>query len=457
MAPEPETPDGGMPDDAVLVRWQVAREPGLNQVLRQGDTLALPELAHSVHVDLDGLEPDTEYWYRFSVVGHRGTRTIASRTGRTKTLPAPHSQPAHFRFASASCQHYEQGLFVAYDTMIEDDPNVVIHLGDYIYDVSFGASFRKHETKKSPQTLTDYRLRHARYKQDPHLRRAHANLPFLVVPDNHDALEFNDPSLWSKRAAAFQAWYEHLPVRASPRHLSAAMSIYSSIDVGDLMRLYLLDTRQFRDDQDICRDQANSEFGFGIFRPSCSGIDEEERSLLGAEQESWLTRTMSASKTRWNAVATTVPFAPFVLQDTGGLVSSPAVYWGSWSAYPKARDRLLDTIDRVSVTNPMFLSGDIHSSWVSEVLAPDGSRVVATELTTTSISSDWPAPLSDPVTRNLRHNPHVKLYEPSRRGYCLHDVRPEQWSSRFRTVSSVRIADPETIDIGPIDIEIKGR
>ena len=384
--------------------------------------------------------------------GQRGTRSLASEIGRTRTLPRPGSQTGHIRFISASCQHFEQGLFVAYEGMIQDDPSFVLHLGDYIYDVSFGPGIRKHEPSAVPETLDDYRLRHALYKQDASLRKAHAELPFVVVPDNHDALEFDDPEAWGRRAAAFQAWYEHLPIRAGIRPMSAAMPIYRTLDVGELVRLYLLDTRQFRDDQMICGDYASQDYGFGIYRSVCEGITNEARSMLGAEQERWLRRRLAGDQSLWNGFATTVPFAPFTFHETTSI-EAPAIYYGSWSAYPAARRRLLESIDAESTPNPMFISGDVHSSWVSEILSADGSRVVANELTTTSISSSWPEELSEPIRTNLSKNPQVKAYEPERRGYCLHDIRPDAWTSVFRTMSSVTIRAPEIIDIGPFVFE----
>ena len=238
---------------------------------------------------------------------------VPLKTSRNQTLPWIRAdRPLKpVRFATASCQHYEQGFFIAYEQMIEDEVDFLIHLGDYIYDVSWGHDFRRHERSEPPVTLDQFRLRHALYKTDPWLQAAHAHLPFFVLPDNHDSLEYNDASRFDVRAAAYQAWYEHLPVRVSPRLGSAAMPIYGSFDLGNLVRVYLLDTRQFRDNQDVCRELADPDFGFGIYRPKCKVVGDPTRSMLGREQEKWLDRRLSDSEARWNVIASTVPFAPF--------------------------------------------------------------------------------------------------------------------------------------------------
>lgn len=420
LAPSPMEPGGGLSPEPRAVRWQLATDENMQRVLQHGEAVASSELAHSVHVDVQGLSPGREYWYRFTAGDE------ASPVARTKTLPE-----GNFDFTSCSCQHYEQGYFVAYDAMVRDDPSFVLHLGDYIYDVSFGEGVRKHETADTLETLEAYRLRHALYKSDLSLQRAHAHLPFFVVPDNHDALDFNDPSKTKRRAAAFQAWYEHMPIRAPYQRGSAALSVSRSIDIGELARIHVLDTRQFRDDQQVCRDGMDPDYGFGVYRPKCDALADPSRTMLGAAQETWLEERLRTSTARWNVIATTVPFADFEFLRDG----APYVYYGGWSAYPANRERVLDALVGLGVSNPVFVSGDIHSSWINEVRR--GTSLIATELTTSSISSDFPPPLSEPVRENLTHNPHVKFFEETKRGYGRHALTDDRWTTWIRTVDSV--------------------
>lgn len=433
LAPIPLRADGGMPLRKIPVRWQLAVDEAVGKVVREGTVLAVPELGHSVHVELDALEPGREYWYRFLVGDEE------SPIGRTKTLPWIRAdRPLKpVRFATASCQHYEQGFFIAYEQMIEDEVDFLIHLGDYIYDVSWGHDFRRHERSEPPVTLDQFRLRHALYKTDPWLQAAHAHLPFFVLPDNHDSLEYNDASRFDVRAAAYQAWYEHLPVRVSPRLGSAAMPIYGSFDLGNLVRVYLLDTRQFRDNQDVCRELADPDFGFGIYRPKCKVVGDPTRSMLGREQEKWLDRRLSDSEARWNVIASTVPFAPFNMSRDG----RDHVYAGSWDFYPANRERVISAIRSHTVNNPIILSGDTHCSCAADVKEdPEDStsESIAAEFVTTSISSAWPAPLAQPMSENLHNNPHYHLYDPTKRGYFLHEVGREEWKTSVRVVDSVR-------------------
>ena len=182
LAPKLLDPDGGVDAVPVAVAFAIADNEKLANPIASGEAIAVPEMAHSVRVRIDGLSPGRHYWYRFTV------GDAESPIGRTKTLPDPQSSLQQVRFATTSCQHYEQGLFVGYDHMIEDDVDFALHLGDYIYGVSRG-DFRNHTRKDKPVTLEDYRLRHALYKTDPYLQRAHASFPFYTVMDNHDSLK----------------------------------------------------------------------------------------------------------------------------------------------------------------------------------------------------------------------------------------------------------------------------
>ena len=265
LAPEPLAADGGLGQDAIPVHWELFRDEAMQQPIKAGEELAIPLLAHSVHVDLQGLEPGREYWYRFSAGSH------TSETGRTKTLPALDGQTESVRFVTVSCQNYTHGYFIAYDHIVADNPDFVVHLGDYIYETSYGETFRKHEVEDMPFTLDGFRRRHALYKTDASLMRAHARLPFFTTLDNHDAVIDIDPAGMARRAAAYQAWYEHMPVRGYGSPGDDRFELLRTIHAGDLIQVNLLDTRQFRDSQYLCSNN-DPAYGFGNYRERCSDI-----------------------------------------------------------------------------------------------------------------------------------------------------------------------------------------
>lgn len=443
LAPKPFARDGGMDGRAVEVRWWVATDEQFRRVVRHGIALAMPDLAHSVHIDVQGLEPDTEYWYRFAA------DDAASPIGRTWTLHSTGASPSSVRFVTCSCQHYEQGFYAAYRHIVEDEPDFVVHLGDYIYDVSFGAGVRKHPSEMQPVTLADFRLFHALYKSDRQLQEAHRRIPFFTVPDNHDALNDFDRNRLAIRAAAYQAWYEHMPIRAWHRPGSATLSLYQSIDVGQLLRVNLLDTRQFRDSEHISEEDPN--YGFGIYRPHVAERNAPSRTMLGAEQTRWLRGRLIDSPTHWNAIASTVPFGQFTFHRSGDSV--PNYYYSSWDGYPANRREVVEELERTK--NPIVLSGDVHSFWAKNV-SGDGDqngRTIAPEFVTTSISSGWPDPLSQPVLDNLSENLSVKYYEGRYRGYCLHDITATQWRTRMRGLDSVLTADSDIQDVATFEVK----
>ncbi|MEM7278629.1 MAG: alkaline phosphatase D family protein, partial [Pseudomonadota bacterium] len=349
LAPEPLKSGGGMPALAVPVKWQVASDRRFRRIVQEGTAMATPDLAHSVHVDVQSLNPKTEYWYRFSA------GNAESKIGRTLTLPSPTQSVSKARFTTCSCQHFEQGYFSAYSHMIEDDPDFVVHLGDYIYDVSFGASFRNHVDNSPLLSVEDFRRRHALYKSDEFLQSAHRNLPFFAVLDNHDALPDGDLRQVAVRAAAYQAWYEHMPIRGWYRPGSAALATYQSLDLGTLLRLNILDTRQFRSNANI--GEGDPKFGFGIYRPDVPARHERDRTMLGAEQMNWLDNRLSQSRATWNVVASTVPVGEFEIKRQGD--ARPHYYYSSWDGYTTNREALFQLLNKAE--NAVVLSGDIHS------------------------------------------------------------------------------------------------
>lgn len=433
LAPEPEKADGGMPRMPVAVDWELSLNRGMTRIIRNGQTLAMPELAHSVHLELDGLQPRSHYWYRFRVAGQE------SPVGRTLTLPGIGDTPdtsATLRFVTASCQNYTHGHFVAYRQMVRDDPDFVIHLGDYIYDTAFGESFRQHPSNDAPQTLDDFRRWHARYKSDRFLREAHAALPFFLAIDNHDAIDHNDPSRAAQRAAAYQAWYEHMPVRGYPGAGANAFSLHRCIRVGEIAQICLLDVRQFRDPWDVCGDDYDRSYGFGNYRRRCEAIFAEDRSMLGASQEQWLSERLQQNSAAWNVIASPGPFLPFSYREGG----SDLRYVSAWDAYPANRQRVAQALAQSTTGHPVILSGDVHSFWAVDgsAVRESGERVPVVEFVTSSISANWPPPLAQAVSDNLSYNPQVRFYDPAHRGYLLHQVSDSEWQTSARGIDDVQ-------------------
>jgi alkaline phosphatase D len=426
LAPEPIEADGGMPACNVPVQWELSLDPSMCRVVRRGEAVATPVFAHSVHVEIDGLEPGREYWYRFIASTHK------SPIGRTKTLPHRDSGLDSFRFIT----NYTHGYFVAYEHMIRDEPDFIIHLGDYFYDTSFGETFRKHETEKAPVSLTDFRRRHALYKTDKHLQHAHAQIPFFTTIDNHDAIEDNDPEKYAQRAAAYQAWYEHMPVRGYSAPGDNHFDLHRRISLGDLIQISLLDGRQFRDSREICDNNNYPDYGFGNYRERCDLVFDEDRSMLGKDQEQWLTSNLVENTSTWNVIASPGPFLPFRYHFDGKELS----YIGAWDIYPANRSRIAAALAAAEVGHPLILSGDVHSFW-----AVDGrdtkdpsERINVVEFVASSISANWPEQLAKPVTENLPHNPQVKFYDPDKRGYLLHEVNETEWKATARAMQDVK-------------------
>ncbi|HVK24410.1 MAG TPA: alkaline phosphatase D family protein [Actinokineospora sp.] len=437
-----------MPSHPVPVQWQVAEDERFRRVVRSGTAFARPSLAHSVHVDACGLLPGRDYYYRFRAHGE------LSPVGRTRTAPAPHTDPARLRFAVASCQDFQNGYWPAYTAMAAEDLDLVLHLGDYIYEYDPASRFpdRLHVAPETPgldqlRTLSDYRNRHAQYKGDPALRAAHAAFPWVVTWDDHevennyanlvDELDSGDshqtPAAFAaQRAAAYQAYFEHMPIRAAYQPGSTDLRMYRGLDFGRLARMSVLDTRQHRTDQP---GGLPSDFG-----PEFLGTGNTAGTLTGAEQERWLADGLTTSSARWNVVAQQVMLSRTRLPNFTP-VPPVIVNLDQWDGYAPQRKRLLDLLVDNKVANPVFLAGDIHSTWVSELkrdFDDPASPSVAVEFVGTSISSDFPAAYDAPLKQtNPLFNPHVKYFDGLKRGYLRCEVDADQWRTDVRVVSGI--------------------
>ncbi|GAA4436611.1 alkaline phosphatase D family protein [Phytohabitans houttuyneae] len=432
LAPQPLA-GGGMPERAVAVHWEVAEDERFRRIRQRGVAVAHPKLGHSVHVDVRGLRPDSVYHYRF-----RAGSEI-SPVGRTRTAPAAHARPRQLRFAFASCQDYQAGLYTAHHHLAQEDLAFVAFLGDYIYENTPNpAAFRVHEGTGEPITLAQYRNRHAQYRTDPDLQSSHAAFPWIVTFDDHEvdnnwADEIpQDPDLQSpeafraRRAAAFQAYYEHMPLRreATPRGLD--MRLYRRLRFGGLASVHVLDTRQYRSDQAATIEEAN----------------DPALSMTGAEQERWLVRGLRESGSTWNVLANQVMWA-----SNDRRAGPEKVYdLDNWDGYRVQRRRLLEFFGSGQVDNPVVITGDRHCTWVCD-LKPDfddpASPVVGAEITGTSITSGGnadPVPFHNTYDPIMAESPHWK-YIDNQRGYVVCDVTRERMLSSLRLVDTVRAPD----------------
>jgi len=435
LAPEPLN-GGGMPDGEVPVRWEVASDEGFRRVVQKGTEPARPELAHSVHAEVDGLDPGREYFYRFKAGSE------ISPVGRTKTAPAVGASVSEMTFAFVSCQQYEHGYFTAYRRMAEEELDLVVHLGDYIYeygsleDLAPNGNVRAHNTPRV-LTLADFRNRYALYRSEEELQEAHAAFPWIVTWDDHEAEnnyadEFpeNGPeseAFVRRRAYAYQAYYEHMPLRRSSMPQGPDATLYRRLSYGELAEFNVLDTRQYRDNQ------ANGDGK----KPPTPETKDPDRTLLGEEQERWLLDGLAASEARWNVLAQQVFFARSNKPGVGGQYLRDM---DAWDGYDGSRDRIVDFIARRYVENPVVLTGNVHANWANEILADFedlDSPAVATEFVGTSITSIGDGADVQPDTaKTLADNPHIKFFN-DRRGYVRCRITPDSWQTDYRVLPYV--------------------
>ena len=428
LAPSPLNGDGlgGMPADPVTVEWQVAFDEHFTQLARTGSTTATQAWAHSVHIELTGLQAGREYWYRFRANGH------ISPVGRARTAPAVGTSPA-MTMLFASCSHYEAGYFTAYRRMAEERADLILHLGDYIYEGGAGSGVRSHVPSAEISTLANYRVRHALYKRDVDLQAAHASAPWLVVWDDHE-VENNyanlvrantDPAgdFRARRAAAYKAYYEHMPLRAAQAPVAENLQLYRRVRWGSLATLHMLDTRQYRDDQ-ACGDGTKV----------CADADAPSRTLTGAAQESWLLDGMGQRLGTWDLIGQQVFFAQKLASADG------AKSMDSWDGYTANRTRIQQGWQARGNTSTVVLTGDVHRSWASNIMDnyTTQNRIIGTELVTTSITSGGDGNPADNGLSSL--NPHVKYYR-NQRGYVRTVTTPTQMRVDFRTLDRVTVRD----------------
>ncbi|SFE37476.1 alkaline phosphatase D [Lentibacillus persicus] len=440
LAPSPlaENGLGGMPDLNVVVEWEIAKDPNFHYVVQRGSAGALPELNHAVHVEVDGLEPDCFYYYRFQ------TGSAVSPIGRTKTLPAANSSVSDLSFAMASCQAWYDGYYTAYQHMAADNLDFVMFFGNYIYEYPIDTNhlvrqqFLSEAHRAKVIQLNQYRLRYALFKTDPDLQAAHAAFPWIFIWDDEeldnqaaDANVLNHvfpDEILQQRTDAYQAYYENLPLRSTFIPETADTRIYRKFNYGNLAEFNILDTRQYRNDGTV---PSTSVFG---------GEAEKRRNpeltMLGNHQEKWLMDNLTRSQAVWNVLAQTVMMTE-INWDTGldGIYSID-----HWDGYVANRNRIFDKFKDEAVNLPIVLTGDIHRHVAAELKEdfqdPD-SATVGTEFVTTSISSG-----GDGADKNFaavwQENKHVPFYN-AQRGYIRCQVTHERWQTDHLVVPYVSV------------------
>jgi alkaline phosphatase D len=423
-------PSQGPPAEPVEVRWELARDEKMSDVLRRGVATAQGDEAHSVHIEVDGLEPDRWYWYRFTAIGE------ASPIGRTRTAPAPGAMPAKLRFAFASCQQWEHGYYAAHRDIASRAPDLVAFLGDYIYERGWGSD--KVRSYDGPETVTleQYRARHALHKSDEDLQAAHAAAPWIVTWDDHEVVDdwaddrargASGAAFLARRAAAFQAFWEHMPLRRASKPNGAQAQIFRRIEYGDLATFHVLDDRQYRTHQ-ACTPEGGSRT---LTKAECPALDDPQATLLGWAQERWLEDGLSASRARWNILAQQTRMA------RRSFRAPEQAYWNDgWDGYFAARRRLLDFLATRRPNNPLVIGGDIHAFFAAD-LRPDFDRPetppVATEVIGSSISSQSGrrAPIHPA-------DPHIRFDVANRRGYAEVTITPGAAEVEMRAVDNPR-------------------
>jgi len=432
LAPKP-LEGGGLDPVPLTVRWQVAHDEAFKRVAREGRELATPEGAHAVHAEADGLEPGRTYFYRFMC------GDAVSPVGRTRTAPRAGQGDERLRFAFSSCQQYEQGFYVAHRHLAAEQPDLVLFLGDYIYESSWGRDHVRQHGAGIPFSLEEYRNRYALHKSDADLQRAHAVAPWIVTWDDHevqndyagDRGQELDPQFPDRRQAAYRAFYEHMPLRKSVL-VDGGYRIFDRYSWGALATFHVVDDRQYRAPQ-VCPKPGRG--GGNVVGASCTERLDPSRTMLGPAQEAWLDEGFARSRARWNVLAQQTLMAPAGRPGKDGLM-----HWtDGWDGYPVARARLLESIAKHSVANPVVIGGDVHAQYFADLHRdPEDARspIVAAELCGTSITSQGPSAAS--VQALLDACPWIRYGNGSLRGYTLVEMNRDGLDAHLRAVETVK-------------------
>ena len=432
------TGDGLAPQ--VSVDWELAEDEGFARIVARGREWAVEQDAYSVHAEPARLKPDRWYWYRFTALGQQ------SAVGRTRSAPARGAAVDRLRFAIASCQRFDHGRFAAWADFARRDHDLMLYLGDYIYESATPADSqapRRHDGPRC-QTLADYRRRYAQYKVDPHLQAAHARLPWIVIWDDHDIENdwaadvsmYLTPHFERQRAAAAKAYWEHLPFPKSRRPDAYAMLINERHDWGRLARIITVDDRSWRDPQ-VCPKPGKAGSNT-VSASACPEVLDPGRTLLGAAQESWLRNQWDENRP-WNLLAQQTLMAGLNWEKDSS--APPTVWTDGWDGYPGARQRLLTDLAARQLPNAVVLGGDVHANYVADLKLAEAGPIIATEFCGTSITSTGLA--QSRLDAALPHNPQLHYGRSDEHGYMSFDLKPGGLAVELRKVREIWRDDSE--------------
>ena len=460
---EPGSSKTQFADTDVSVTWEVADDEGFKVNRRAGQVVALAALAHSVHLELDGLQSDRWYFYRFQIGDAKST------TGRTRTLPHPEAMVQKLRVAYASCQRWEHGYFSAYDHMCQENLDMVLFLGDYIYEYAGAANPVRLPKGGWVSSLDDYRERYALHKSEKGLQAMHAQCPWLVTWDDHEVsndyaglergqsgnISFN---FAAQRARAYQAFYEHMPLRASALIKSieglaqgAELRIYGQVPYGKLANIYLLDDRQYRDKQ-VCN--KSDGHGSGFINPDqCEDWFNPKRSLLGLEQTKWLDQAFANAQKDarpWNVVAQQTIFGRRDFRIGAGYT----LWNDGWDGYSAARQQMTQSMQNKALKNPVLIGGDVHENWVGHVMADaykDDSAKLGVEFCGAGITARSAG--NSKLPARLAENPHFIFADSERKGYGVVEFTAKQIQTELRVVDDVRQPQTKIETLAKFEVE----
>ncbi|QCB43675.1 alkaline phosphatase [Sphingomonas sp. PAMC26645] len=451
LAARPLAGDGGMGAARVPVRWEIYDDDSGRHLVRAGDAVAEPAWGHSVHVEVSGLQSGRPYWYRFIAGGE------ASAIGRTRTAPARHALPERLRFCFGSCQKYEDGQFGAWANTVAEDPDLIVFLGDYIYEEDPSVGTPRVHLNPAPVDLDGYRVRYATYRLDPLLQAAHAVAPWIVTWDDHEVINDyadladqhnSDPAVMARRrAAAYQAYYEFMPLRAYSRPHGPDMRLYRTLDWGRLAQFQVLDDRQYRSPRG-CQSHVRGEMSVSVVK-DCPDLHDPKASILGMPQEKWLLDTLSGTKARWNILTQQTQITPYPRRDPAhpdGPADMQTV--DTWQGYQASRNRIFARWQDANVSNPLVIGGDIHAFVASDISYR--GKALAPCFVGGSITTQAGDKL---LVQNTADLPAYRFARNDVRGYGRIDVTPTQCDVAFRALRNPLDARTEAYDLTKYVVE----
>lgn len=454
LAPSPLEPGGGMPPVGVPVRWEISEDERFARA-RGGTVMAVPGWGHSVHVEVQGLKPGRHYFYRF-IAGD-----VTSPVGRTRTAPAAGAAVDRLRVAFASCQQYEAGYYSAYRHMLADDPDLILFLGDYIYEMNPSNRGVRQHLNPEPVDLDGYRIRYATYKRDPLLQAAHHAAPWVTTWDDHEVQDnytgdhdkfHGDPvAFHRRRAAAYQAYYEHLPLRPSARPVDGSMRLYRAIEWGNLAQFQVIDDRQYRPIASCQPADLNGRQTI-VLRPDCPERHDPRRNMLGNAQMAWLDHRLATTRARWNFLSQQTLMMPFKRIPNNDPALPPSVYsTEGWDGFTASRDHILRRWRDARVSNPVVLSGDIHAFAAGDHFDPDDpKRLIAAEFVGGSVTS---GAADKTFQRGASLNRGFHFADNSVRGYGIATVTPQRCDVTLRGLDDVRDPQSGVRDLAKFTVE----